>query len=46
MEPEDTRAMLREAIEIGVGRTEANLEGARREIITEMPRSLFGRSGR
>jgi len=45
-ELKDTRTTLREAIEIGVGRTEANLEGARKEIIAEMPRSLFGRRGR
>jgi DNA repair exonuclease SbcCD ATPase subunit len=45
-ELKDTRTTLREAIEIGIGRGEANLEEARKDIIAEMPRSLFGRRGR
>lgn len=45
-ELKDTRTTLREAFEINSGRNEAQFEATRKEILAEMPRTLFGRKGR
>jgi chromosome segregation ATPase len=44
-ELKDTRATLREAFENGANRHEARLEEAKKNIIAEMPRGMFGRRG-
>jgi DNA repair exonuclease SbcCD ATPase subunit len=44
-ELKDTRATLREAFENGAARHEARLSDAKRDIIAEMPRGMFGRRG-
>jgi len=44
-ELKDTRATLREAFENGANRHEARLSEAKRDIIAEMPRGMFGRRG-
>jgi hypothetical protein len=45
-ELKDTRTTIREAIEVGTRRGEVSLDEARKDIIAEMPRSLFGKRGR
>ena len=41
----DTRATMREAIEVSASRNEARIDAARKDIITNMPRTIFGRRG-
>jgi prophage DNA circulation protein len=45
-ELKDTRAALRDAFEVKARGQEAQFDGARKEILAEMPRTLFGRRGR
>jgi hypothetical protein len=45
-ELKDTRATLRDAFENHATTQKSKIDEARREIIAEMPRTLFGRRGR
>ncbi len=45
-ELKDTRAALRDALEVNARGQEAQVNDARKDILAEMPRTLFGRRGR
>lgn len=45
-ELKDTRQALRDAMEVNARTLEGKLDTASRDIVAEMPRTLFGRRGK